>query len=306
MFKHYWFFLLFAVINPRANANPIPAPAFTRAQEQMVIHLMRQMIQTINSLSDELKNTFNALPIIVEHDATRSSIARFDNGNIFINGSTEYGYSLPSEYKALLEKGVPLNDILKILAIRFLPTVAHETRHAINEKHIGCYLYVEEDEIMGRVTQMAAYFELKARYPEAFLYETELGTEIAMYEAAWQRGPWQLIPRDECARSKWPSALFASEMVPFYESLSENRASLREWIHSCQGMSVSRCNAKLNKLSYGRFENKKELQESLKETEAVVNCYNRPEMAAKAKTFYEAEIQQAFNLWCEHYPAKCR
>ena len=140
-------------------------------------------------------------------------------------------------YRELAQRGLPLIKILQIMALQYLPVIAHELQHAHSMPYLkGEHFTVppEEEEISAYITLFAVDQETRQRYPEAFLYSTTLLREMAISDDGislfdfWENDGvegiraylrskssyWYLRPIDQWSKEQFP---FLGEYQAYYK-----------------------------------------------------------------------------------------
>ncbi|MBI2070378.1 MAG: hypothetical protein HYT79_07210 [Elusimicrobia bacterium] len=199
------------------------------------------------------------------------------------------------------------DDVPKVLARHFFPTVAHELRHAHIHREIPGVQASKEDEIAAFINNMLAYHALRKKYPQDMsVYDTPQRT--AMYRIYTQY--W--IP-DGVDGLK--SMVSANKAYKAYPSLNNNEdvSKWKEKIRNAQTVAIpieeqyeddgdweAACRA-LSAISNGPCGNASQLRARFAEIGEAAGFWLDDEGIEEAKTLYnDTEFPRGERLWNRH------
>ncbi|MBI2069159.1 MAG: hypothetical protein HYT79_01035 [Elusimicrobia bacterium] len=150
-----------------------------------ILRQLKKILCRLPSLDAECRE-MSAIEVSISADSpcliSPYSDAVYGHGHIVINQTR-----LEALYGELLKQGAPRKKALRYLAAHFAPVLAHELRHAINDRLYPGLKPTKEGEISGFLAEVAAFDEVHRFYPDAFRYRSELVGHIKTQ--LWNR--WQ-------------------------------------------------------------------------------------------------------------------
>ncbi|MFA6093187.1 MAG: hypothetical protein WCU88_12275 [Elusimicrobiota bacterium] len=262
-------------------------------------------------MNDELREVLAHSSIEIEYTSTGMS---FPTRKSIANTKR----SVERDYAALLDAKIDRQDIPEMLAIHMIPSMLHEAVHSVDIGHIGCPTATRELEVLGYLTQVLAYKDLKQRFPKAFEPKTPITVGMKDLEETWDRlGPAGLRANLEdpaWGYTRTPSVHSAAELKK--EILSDRKDASVEApklaaliSKTCGDENPQDCDKKFQASKPSGYRSLREVELDLQWYEDVAaSAQEHPDADAiirESAPYLDERLEKAQLLWCSQSPQNC-
>ncbi|MBI4370402.1 MAG: hypothetical protein HY547_09260 [Elusimicrobia bacterium] len=307
--------LLNAATPPTKTPAAEPPPYSTELEEQ-VIAAVKQLMANLKSVQEEYQGLIEKNRRIEVGDLgkLKSGLNFSDTGAVFGQGKITISRpKLQNLHDALINAKVPGAGFIQVMAIQFLPALAHEAKHALNKMSVGAY-NVKENEFSAYLTQIKTILELRDRSKRALSYKTD-------FTYAWNRladdfithGPgaiWYYLDRhydlptfEELARQQIP------KVKKYEHDINITQQVIGDYDHArrecdggnagdeCRNDALEEYDEQAALRTQGQIQGIENLREADILTRSEWLLWRNPEQVERAALYFADEVADADNLW---------